>query len=131
MTTPKPCECGCGLPAPIASRTRRSRGAVKGEPLRYVYGHWPVPDPGRRSDLVENAPLREAFLELRETEGLTAAQVGRRLGSSPDGVTRSLGLRPQRQGGPGAPYRIALRTPLAHALKLCEAMGLDPVDVGL
>lgn len=33
------CECGCGLPTPIASRTRSSRGQVKGEPLRFINGH--------------------------------------------------------------------------------------------
>ena len=35
----KSCECGCGLPAPIASRTRASKGHVKGQPLRFRQGH--------------------------------------------------------------------------------------------
>jgi hypothetical protein len=33
------CECGCGLPTPIATRTRSSRGQKKGEPLRFINGH--------------------------------------------------------------------------------------------
>lgn len=33
------CECGCGLPAPIATMTRRARGQVKGQPVRFVRGH--------------------------------------------------------------------------------------------
>jgi hypothetical protein len=33
------CQCGCGQVAPLAPYTNRSRGYVKGEPLRYVHGH--------------------------------------------------------------------------------------------
>ncbi len=33
----KLCECGCGLPAPIATKT--SDGWVKGQSKRYVHGH--------------------------------------------------------------------------------------------
>lgn len=33
----KLCECGCGEPAPIATRT--GRGYRKGEPQRFVRGH--------------------------------------------------------------------------------------------
>lgn len=36
---PKLCECGCGLPAPIATRTDPRRGHVKGQPLRFITGH--------------------------------------------------------------------------------------------
>lgn len=35
----KLCECGCGLPTPIAIRTRSERGQQKGEPLRFINGH--------------------------------------------------------------------------------------------
>lgn len=44
-TTPKLCDCGCGIPAPIAKRTDLRRQMVKGEPTRFVLGHaqrkWP------------------------------------------------------------------------------------------
>ncbi len=33
------CQCGCGLPAPIAPRDVRRSGVRKGEPYRFVYGH--------------------------------------------------------------------------------------------
>ena len=33
------CGCGCGLPAPIATANRPSRGQVKGQPLRFRKGH--------------------------------------------------------------------------------------------
>lgn len=33
------CECGCGGPAPIAPRTYRRFGHVKGQPLRFIRGH--------------------------------------------------------------------------------------------
>jgi len=41
---PKPnpnglCLCGCGKPAPIADRTLRSLGWVRGEPTRFIRGH--------------------------------------------------------------------------------------------
>jgi hypothetical protein len=33
------CECGCGEPAPIADRTAKRFGWVKGEPKRFINGH--------------------------------------------------------------------------------------------
>lgn len=33
------CECGCGNPAPLASHTRKERGQVKGQPVRFISGH--------------------------------------------------------------------------------------------
>lgn len=33
------CQCGCGRPAPIASRTRAGIGHVKGEPVRFLPHH--------------------------------------------------------------------------------------------
>ena len=34
------CHCGCGLPAPLAKRTAQKYGHVKGEPVRYINGHY-------------------------------------------------------------------------------------------
>lgn len=36
----KLCDCGCGLPAPIASKTHSARGQVKGQPIRFRPGHY-------------------------------------------------------------------------------------------
>ena len=33
------CQCGCGNKAPIAIKTDRKWGAVRGEPRRYISGH--------------------------------------------------------------------------------------------
>lgn len=33
------CQCGCGAKTKLASRNRRDRGWIKGEPLRWVLGH--------------------------------------------------------------------------------------------
>lgn len=35
----KSCECGCGNPAPIASKTNSKSGYLKGEPMRFINGH--------------------------------------------------------------------------------------------
>jgi hypothetical protein len=35
----KLCECGCGKAAPVAPCNNKSKGWVKGEPLRFVRGH--------------------------------------------------------------------------------------------
>jgi hypothetical protein len=33
------CECGCGQPAPIATKTYTKFGHVQGRPMRFVRGH--------------------------------------------------------------------------------------------
>ena len=48
-TDPSLCGCGCGKPAPIATRTDTRRGAVKGKPRRFIQGH--SGNKGRKSDL--------------------------------------------------------------------------------
>ena len=39
MEQPKLCECGCGQPAPIATKNHTRTGAVKGQPVRFIKGH--------------------------------------------------------------------------------------------
>lgn len=33
------CHCGCGQKTTIAKQTERKRGSIRGEPIRYVFGH--------------------------------------------------------------------------------------------
>lgn len=33
------CQCGCGEKTPLAKNNNKKRGHVKGEPLRFIYGH--------------------------------------------------------------------------------------------
>src|SRR5262245_49871131 len=33
------CECGCGEETPLAAKTDKRRGQVKGEPLHFISGH--------------------------------------------------------------------------------------------
>jgi hypothetical protein len=35
----KLCECGCGEPTPIATKTRTRWGTVKGQGVRFIHGH--------------------------------------------------------------------------------------------
>lgn len=37
--TPHLCECGCGKPAPIATKTDRRVGVIKGQPHRFIRPH--------------------------------------------------------------------------------------------
>ena len=47
----KLCECGCGQPAPIAKRNNSIYGHIKGQPVRFVSGHYISP----------TRPLEERF----------------------------------------------------------------------
>ncbi len=35
----KPCECGCGMAAPIAPKTVNKWGWIRGKPKRFIHGH--------------------------------------------------------------------------------------------
>jgi hypothetical protein len=39
------CECGCGERTKIARHTYRERGHIKGQPVRFIKGHWRKPGP--------------------------------------------------------------------------------------
>lgn len=85
------------------------------------------------------APIREAFeagggsaVALAHTLGWYGTRTGRtpseRANAKADSsrVRRALGIIPDRKGGP-CRQQITLST----AYRLVDAMGLDPVDVGL
>lgn len=87
---------------------------------------------------VSNAPLRRAF----EAGGITAGQVGlrvgrtrkvnggRNVGGDATAVLRDLGLAIQYSGGGRFGGRRRLINE-AKALRYAQALGIDPVDLGL
>jgi hypothetical protein len=85
---------------------------------------------------VEVALLREAFLRSGLTAGDVARVLGWRAAGSQRGradsqrVKRYLGITPY-PGTRGYPPRLRERFSYEMAVKLAEAIGVDPVDVGL
>jgi hypothetical protein len=92
---------------------------------------WPVSNYGERA-LIDVAPFREAF----EASGVTAYQVALRMGWFEGGavdsyrVRQTLGLVPYNPGH-GYPLRHRAYVTPAIALRLVDAMGLLPAEVGL
>jgi hypothetical protein len=97
---------------------------------------------GAVSDFVDNTLLREAVeREMAKPEGPTLATICHRLGwtnakksrpnPSPDTtrLRRRLGHATQRMGN-GAQGK-SKRVQYDVAVRICEAAGIDPVDVGL
>lgn len=73
MSIPKGyCQCGCGEKTPIATRTSRTDGRVKGEPVRYVRGH-----NKRRHDFAQRKHWLEQEYLVRER---TVADIARECG---------------------------------------------------
>lgn len=99
-------------------------------------------DPARRGDrsteMVENAPIREAFLRQQESGQLTATELAKRIGWL-DGnggdysrMMRRLGLVEDVTVKKGKRYaRMARRMNYADAVRIVRALGLDPVDFDL
>jgi hypothetical protein len=46
------CQCGCGNPAPIAKKTSKRSGYIKGQFMKYIHGHGYKlsPNPQKRED---------------------------------------------------------------------------------
>lgn len=51
----KLCECGCGQAAPLACRSRKGKGWVKGQPTRFIHNHHRVT---ARQDLLARVMAR-------------------------------------------------------------------------
>lgn len=86
--------------------------------------------PAIATDRVPCAPLAEAFKQ----SGFTAAEVADRMGWKRDRwsatrVTRALGLA-RRKGGTSRWY-FRQQMPYEEAVRFCEVLGVDPVEVGL
>lgn len=61
------CDCGCGGLAPIAKRTVKSRGYIKGMPKRFIVGHAArVFQNGKKQPNVEGWQDNSFLLSMRE-----------------------------------------------------------------
>ena len=77
------CACGCEKPAPIATKTDIRRGHVKGEPSKYLKGHYQRMVLSRQSAPLEVQRCTDAEMEfteqdianLRTTDDLVAADL--------------------------------------------------------
>ena len=87
-----------------------------------------------RQDYVDNAPLRQHFHERRVRDpSLTAAEIARRVGTSPIQVERWLGLRPTApkvdRSGRSYPGRTLIAISVENAGQLARAMGYAPCEL--
>lgn len=64
------CACGCGQPTPLAKRTQRRLGLVRGEPLRFVRGH----------NSRAQQPIKDRLLARIDVDDTTGCWVWRRPG---------------------------------------------------
>lgn len=107
------CMCGCGAKAPIAKRTRRYLGQVKGQPCRFVSGH-PSVKVTRRSVEEQRAASRATARRYRERHPGRAYEISKRH------------LRPEQHRAHQA---------LGYAIKTgkvvrepCEVCGAEPAE---
>jgi hypothetical protein len=87
-----------------------------------------------RQDHVENAPLRQRFLDRRLNDpALTATALAHRIGTSPIQVERWLGLRPTAPKtdrlGRTYPGRTLCSISVESAGRLARAMGYAPCEI--
>lgn len=59
--SPKLCDCGCGKAVPIATYTIRSKGIVKGEPVRFANGHTARNRKARERDAAYEVANKDGF----------------------------------------------------------------------
>ena len=112
------CECGCGEPAPIATKTDRRDGSVKGQPKRFLPGHngrtrkppappQPEPEPeGYRRTQWRRDELLDEWAFMRET--CTYAEFPARVGLKPR-YWQQVWLTARRDGDPRAVHGAADR----------------------
>jgi hypothetical protein len=120
MTAPQLCACGCGQPTPIAKRTDRRRGLVKGEPTEYVRGHAGsararVVRQIRAGHPAEPRPQLNGLAEIYAEQLLhqTKLIVGAIRFHGPDEVLRQVDLALAMEQPPGIDPAVALAVVLA------------------
>lgn len=62
MPNVKLCECGCGKPAAIASKTNVAKGHVKGEPMRFARCHVPRETRAKIAASQKGVPRKPEFV---------------------------------------------------------------------
>lgn len=65
----KLCECGCGNPTALARQTDTKKGHIKGQPVRFIRGHYSHVEP--RKPFVE-PPLPSGTRAIQLTQGRVA-----------------------------------------------------------
>jgi hypothetical protein len=106
------CECGCGLPTPIAQRNRKSIGHIKGQPVRFIQGH-------RFTALgAERRERTEELLRAYEGNGLCECGCG---GKAPI----AKGTNRKRGYVKGQPQRFIFGHSGRREAAACEADGCD------
>lgn len=58
------CECGCGLPAPLAKRTDKRWGWTKNRPKRFIQGH----NPYVRGGVASRPPSERFWPKVHKTD---------------------------------------------------------------
>jgi hypothetical protein len=83
------CKCGCGKETPLAKRTRKYLGLVKGQPLSFLYGH-------RARDSVR--PMFDKCSECGNKKGKTPSSLCMSCGhKGPEGGSWKHGLSHTRE----------------------------------
>ncbi len=72
--TVKLCECGCQQPAPVAKKTARRDGHVKGKPVRFIRGHHSRSPEGTAPSCASGDGWRTAS---RARSGTAGGEIGR------------------------------------------------------
>jgi hypothetical protein len=72
------------------------------------------------------APFREESWRRRQRAGLTVGEVARRMDADRERCAVLLGIRPATYGG-----RAQSRVSYAVGVRLCRALEVAPVDVGV
>lgn len=68
MTTVRLCECGCGKPTNPADKNHAKNGYVKGEPMRFLRGHYLKLNPLQKRGTFP--PIEERFWpNVKKTDG--------------------------------------------------------------
>lgn len=93
---PGTCHCGCGARTPIAGKSERRLGRIKGEPCRFIRGHDVLSDEGRRIQSANMAAKRADG--TISTEHLSPASQRRwSLGTGLEGLASRYGGRARQR----------------------------------